>query len=402
MTSHDLKIDPAPLDDLLSGDKTGEVRRDDRGFAVGDTVRLTCADGREAERRITHIQRGYGLPDGICVLSYAHQVGAEDACPSCGGTGHYGDAARRAFDGPDGDLVSREAAARLVDAECARILSKQDGIIPAVDTNLRMIASVLPDIAAAILALPAVEQGNAEVDRLTAELDSMCQALHAEGDLHLATKAEVAALRDKVQTLGTEGHAYRAGKLAGAEIRRAERDALRAQVEAMRVTVKSLVWEGPDENGDFHADHAFGSYEVYRAVSGLWLSRDGVYSGRYQTSDLAKAAAQADYDARIRAALSTPAAAAPQEWKTIETAPKDGRMVCLLVDYTDGAAPLDDAEIAATIGFNSLDDTGEDEWHLVGWSWSQDCFTDGQGTVIGWTDFSPPALPLPNADKGEV
>ncbi len=70
MQKHNLKIDAAPFDDLLSGAKTGEVRNDDRAFAVGDTVHLTCNDGRAVDRTISHIQRGYGLPDGICVLSY--------------------------------------------------------------------------------------------------------------------------------------------------------------------------------------------------------------------------------------------------------------------------------------------------------------------------------------------
>ena len=67
---HRLKIDPRPMDDLLSGAKTGEVRKDDRVFRVGDHVLLTCADGREAGYEISHIQRGYSLPDGLCVLSY--------------------------------------------------------------------------------------------------------------------------------------------------------------------------------------------------------------------------------------------------------------------------------------------------------------------------------------------
>lgn len=74
MTIHNLKIDLAPFNDLLSGAKTGEVRNDDRGFAIGDTVRLTCTDGRTADRTISHIQRGYGLPEGICVLSYTRAV----------------------------------------------------------------------------------------------------------------------------------------------------------------------------------------------------------------------------------------------------------------------------------------------------------------------------------------
>ncbi len=70
MQTHNLKIDAHPFADLLSGAKTGEVRNDDRGFEVGDNVHLTCVDGQTMDRTISHIQRGYGLPDGICVLSY--------------------------------------------------------------------------------------------------------------------------------------------------------------------------------------------------------------------------------------------------------------------------------------------------------------------------------------------
>lgn len=77
---HVLKIHPAPLADLLSGAKTAEVRRNDRGFQVGDTVRLmevnpetgNWTGGADHVRTISHIQTGYGLPDGMCVLSY-HQ-----------------------------------------------------------------------------------------------------------------------------------------------------------------------------------------------------------------------------------------------------------------------------------------------------------------------------------------
>lgn len=66
---HELKIDPTPMDDLQSGLKKSEVRRDDRGFCVGDGLSLTCRDGRTARLIVTHIQRGYGLPDDIAVLS---------------------------------------------------------------------------------------------------------------------------------------------------------------------------------------------------------------------------------------------------------------------------------------------------------------------------------------------
>ncbi|MFB9224011.1 DUF3850 domain-containing protein [Paracoccus cavernae] len=67
---HRLKIDAQPMSDLLSGNKTFEIRNDDRGFSVGNHVHLVCADGRETDRTISHIPRGYGLSDGLCVLSY--------------------------------------------------------------------------------------------------------------------------------------------------------------------------------------------------------------------------------------------------------------------------------------------------------------------------------------------
>lgn len=78
MTEHILKIHPKPFADLASGAKTGEIRDcSDRDFKVGDSVRLIMVDetgnptGKELTRHITHIQRHYGLPDYLCVLSYA-------------------------------------------------------------------------------------------------------------------------------------------------------------------------------------------------------------------------------------------------------------------------------------------------------------------------------------------
>lgn len=85
MATHELKCDPGPFLDLLAGKKHCEVRRDDRGFREGDRLWLRETSlsaqgnailrqearytGRELYRTITHIQRGYGLPDGIVVLS---------------------------------------------------------------------------------------------------------------------------------------------------------------------------------------------------------------------------------------------------------------------------------------------------------------------------------------------
>lgn len=85
MADHVLKIHEQPFNDLLSGVKTCEVRNNDRGFQPGDTVQLhEIADtftGRVMARKITHVQTGYGLPDGLCVLSYAqfHSQGGEAA-----------------------------------------------------------------------------------------------------------------------------------------------------------------------------------------------------------------------------------------------------------------------------------------------------------------------------------
>lgn len=87
------------------------------------------------------------------------------------------------------------------------------------------------------------------------------------------------------------------------------------------------------------------------------------------------------------------AAAEPKGWLTMESAPKNGTMIRLLVDYTSGDHPLEDAIQAWTIGFNGFEDTGDDEWKFAGWSWQQDCFTEGAGQPIGWLPFLNPAVP---------
>lgn len=101
MSVHTLKINCDPFEDLLCGAKTGEVRFcGDRVFNVGDDVILQevteanatdlAYTGREMRRTITHIQRGYGLPDHLCVLSYAPLRTEQAAtvpvivhCPTC-------------------------------------------------------------------------------------------------------------------------------------------------------------------------------------------------------------------------------------------------------------------------------------------------------------------------------
>lgn len=83
---HELKTDPEPFDAVASGQKTFEVRRNDRDFQVGDTLRLcrTRYTGLEMQtgalleytgqtviRTVTHVLRGpaYGIAAGFVILS---------------------------------------------------------------------------------------------------------------------------------------------------------------------------------------------------------------------------------------------------------------------------------------------------------------------------------------------
>lgn len=78
MKVHKLKCNPEPFQDLLEGLKSAEVRReDDRVFSFGDVLILVEAEvaygewasGRIIKAHIMHVQRGYGLPPGLAVLS---------------------------------------------------------------------------------------------------------------------------------------------------------------------------------------------------------------------------------------------------------------------------------------------------------------------------------------------
>lgn len=86
MTTHDLKTDPAVFADVLSGAKTFEIRFNDRGFQIGDTLHLLETEndgadmrsgapliytGREVTKTVSHILTGYGLAEGWCCLSFA-------------------------------------------------------------------------------------------------------------------------------------------------------------------------------------------------------------------------------------------------------------------------------------------------------------------------------------------
>ncbi|HET7025076.1 MAG TPA: DUF3850 domain-containing protein, partial [Gemmatimonadales bacterium] len=80
MKEHSVKIQRPYFEAVVSGAKRYEIRRDDRGYAVGDALLLREIDdagettGRTAQRTISYISRPSDLgllPEGVCVLSLA-------------------------------------------------------------------------------------------------------------------------------------------------------------------------------------------------------------------------------------------------------------------------------------------------------------------------------------------
>jgi len=86
------------------------------------------------------------------------------------------------------------------------------------------------------------------------------------------------------------------------------------------------------------------------------------------------------------------------KWRDMASAPRDGTLVRLLVEFTEHATEDSESMPSPTIGANSYDHTGEDVWQFAGWSWEQDCFTQGAGDPIGWL----PLLDTPHTDPCEV
>ena len=75
---HDLKIWTPYFDLVYRGEKPFEIRLDDRGYAVGDTLVLNewdqhsgQATGRTTKKVVTYILRGgqFGLQDGYVAMA---------------------------------------------------------------------------------------------------------------------------------------------------------------------------------------------------------------------------------------------------------------------------------------------------------------------------------------------
>lgn len=76
--THEIKIEKPYADAVLSGDKTFEVRYDDRGYQKGDEIEFTVIDSKDNSPithpldgrifYITYVLHGWGIKDGWCVF----------------------------------------------------------------------------------------------------------------------------------------------------------------------------------------------------------------------------------------------------------------------------------------------------------------------------------------------
>ncbi len=100
----------------------------------------------------------------------------------------------------------------------------------------------------------------------------------------------------------------------------------------------------------------------------------------------AEAAAYCEDDEQPVPLFRSPAQGVDLGPLSMDTAPRDGTMVRLLVQFEENATE-DTAEPAWTIGACNDDNVGEDErvgWQFAGWCWTHDYFTEGKGTPVGW------------------
>lgn len=76
MKTHKIKIKEGYFDEILQGNKTCEIRFNDRDYQVDDTVVLCEVDNlnlptlREQKIRITHVLSGWGLKENYVALSF--------------------------------------------------------------------------------------------------------------------------------------------------------------------------------------------------------------------------------------------------------------------------------------------------------------------------------------------
>lgn len=75
---HELKIHPEYMEDVITGRKTFELRKNDRDFQIGDTFILRewengAYTGRHFIQSISYVLKDcpeYGLADGYCIFCW--------------------------------------------------------------------------------------------------------------------------------------------------------------------------------------------------------------------------------------------------------------------------------------------------------------------------------------------
>lgn len=90
--SHKLKTDPKVFQDVLDGNKTFEIRFNDRDFQAGDELILKETlhsgeeikegspleyTGREISTEVTYVLSGYGLQEGWVILGIVSEAGQQ-------------------------------------------------------------------------------------------------------------------------------------------------------------------------------------------------------------------------------------------------------------------------------------------------------------------------------------
>ena len=165
--------------------------------------------------------------------------------------------------------------------------------------------------------------------------DVAISAWNQRAEAALSTDAEPVAYRpsyqqikDAVQANINRMHDAGESHLMMARWLSSDLDKLYPPQTAPSVAVKPLLWKGPDSMGEYHSLDGLWGY-IIRAghKDGFWLTEVGDY---FPSPDEAKAAAQADYEARILSALS----AQVQDvagWQSMKVAPRDGTEIILRV-----------------------------------------------------------------------
>ena len=128
--------------------------------------------------------------------------------------------------------------------------------------------------------------------------------------------------------------------------------------------IEKLPWQNLNRltNGDYVNEHVYTLYELWKACYAMM-------------QDTVK-----------------------DDWQSINTAPKDGTMLCLMIATENREHSLEDTDgLSKTIGFNSFKETGEDRWEFVGWCWDQWAFTNGIGTPVLWKPFYEGFMPPEDA-----